>query len=104
MNAAQHQKQLDDAGDLEAMAERLEQDCRETLMNMEPWHYPEQVRPWAVKWVQTGEQDVTEALYDLCHSELCLALDGEPLLCSCCLLLFRILASSDDVALPHSLI
>jgi len=76
MNAAQHQKQLDDAGDLEAMAERLEQDCRETLMNMEPWHYPEQVRPWAAKWIYTGEQDVTEALYDLCHSELCLALAG----------------------------
>lgn len=79
---ASHQKQLDDAAELEAAAERAEQDCRETLLGMNRWHYAEQVRPWATKWQYVGEMDVTEALYELCHDELCLALarmDDDPL-------------------------
>lgn len=72
--AAQHQKHEDDAGYLAIDVERAEQECRETLLAMKRWHYPEQVRPWAVKWQYAGEQDVTEALYDLCHDEIALAL------------------------------
>lgn len=80
--AAQHQKQLDDDGELAIAAERAEQECRESLLRMDRYHYAEQVRPWATKWQYAGEQDVTEALYDLCHNELCLALarmDDDPI-------------------------
>lgn len=83
MTASQYQKQLDDDGELAIAAERAEQECREALLRMGRWHYAEQVRPWATKWQQyAGEQDVTEALYDLCHNELCLALsrmDDDPI-------------------------
>ena len=82
MTANQYQKQLDTDGELAIAVERAEQDCREKLLNLERWHYPEQVRPWAVKWQYAGEQDVTEALYDLCHGEIVLALsrmDADPL-------------------------
>jgi hypothetical protein len=74
MTANQYQKQLDEDGELAIEVERAEQDCREKLLNLERWHYPEKVRPWAVKWQYAGEQDVTEALYDLCHDEIVLAL------------------------------
>lgn len=82
MTAAQHQKQLDDAAELEFAAERTEQDCRETLLQLKRWHYAEQVRPWATRWQQVGEWDVTEALYDLCVDEVALVLsllDSDPL-------------------------
>lgn len=81
MTASQHQKQLDDAGYLAIEVERMEQECRETLLSLKRWHYPEQIK-WSVKWQYAGEQDVTEALYDLCHDELALALsllDTDPL-------------------------
>lgn len=71
--AAQHQKQLDDDGELSIAAERAEQECRENLLALKRWHYPERIN-WATKWQYAGEQDVTEALYDLCHDELALAL------------------------------
>lgn len=71
--AAQHQKQLDDDGELSIAAERAEQECRETLLALKRWHYPEWIN-WAIKWQHAGEQDVTEALYDLCHDEVVLAL------------------------------
>lgn len=73
MTPAQHQKQLDDDGELSIAAERAEQECRETLLALKRWHYPERIN-WAIKWQYAGEQDVTEALYDLCHDELALAL------------------------------
>ena len=63
-------------------AERAEQECRETLLNLNRWHYPERVNWYSAKWQYAGEQDVTEALYDLCHDEIVLALsrmDADPL-------------------------
>lgn len=78
MTASQHQKQVDDAGYLTIEAERIEQECRETLLKLHRWpiqHY------WSAP-AMTTEQDVTEALYDLCHDELVLALsllDTDPL-------------------------
>lgn len=74
MTANQYHKQLDTDGEMAIAVERAEQDCREKLLNLERWHYPEPVRPWAVKWQYAGEHDVTEALYDLCHDEIVLAL------------------------------
>lgn len=82
ITAAQHQRELDDAAELEAAAERAEQECREALLGMNRWHYSEQVRPWATRWQYVGEMDVTEAMYEQCHDELCLALarmDSDPL-------------------------
>ena len=74
MTANQYQKQLDTDGELAIEVERAEQECRETLLNLNRWHYPERVNWYSAKWQYAGEQDVTEALYDLCHDELALAL------------------------------
>lgn len=82
MTASQHQKQLDDAGYLAIEVERMEQECRETLLALKRWHYPERINFYSSKWQYAGEQDVTEALYDLCHGEIVLALsllDTDPL-------------------------
>ena len=82
MSAAQHQRIMDDAGALEAEAERLEKECREALANMDRWDYPEQIRPWAVHWQHVDAEDVLDALDDMSRDELCKALsvmDSDPL-------------------------
>lgn len=81
MTANQYQKQLDTDGELAIAVERAEQECREKLLNLERWPYPERIK-WSAGWQHAGEQDVTEALYDLCHDEIVLALsrmDADPL-------------------------
>lgn len=78
MSAMAHQRQLDEDGDLAIAADNAEQECRQYLLHLYRWptqHY------WSAPPLAT-EQDVTEALYDLCHDEVVLALsllDSDPL-------------------------
>lgn len=74
MTANQYQKQLDTDGELAIAVERAEQDCREKLLNLERWPYPERVTFTKFIWLHVGRRDVSDALYDLCEDKVCDAL------------------------------
>lgn len=81
MTAAQYQRQVDDAAELDLQAEQLEQQARESLLALLPFRYCEKVGISVVAKSMAG-WDVMEAAHDLGESEIELAfslLDKDPL-------------------------
>lgn len=79
----QHQREIDRIGDLEDAAETREQDCREALMRMERFEFPQKV-PGQI-WnrnTYVDADDVLDAMHDLGASDIARALamlDDDPL-------------------------
>jgi hypothetical protein len=100
MNAAQNQKQIDDAAEIEARAEDLQAHAREVLTKMNRYKYDELTQYGALTDDYMTDFDVMEAVDDLSRDEVTLAftkLDSDPLEA------VRILKEARDKAVDHTL-
>lgn len=75
------QREIDDEGELAAEVGMAKRECRNALLNLELWEFPERMQPWAVKWRSVGDEDLNHALIGECLEDLKLSaalLDSNP--------------------------
>lgn len=96
----QHQREQDDAAEIEARAETLQEDAREILSRMKQYEYPDLTQYGMLTDDRMNEFDVMEQVDELCRDEVVLALsllDSDPLEA------VRILKEARDKAVDHTL-
>lgn len=96
----QHQREQDDAAEIEARAETLQEDAREILSRMKQYEYPDLTQYGMLTDDRMDEFDVMEQVDELCRDEVVLAfslLDSDPLEA------VRILKEARDKAVDHAL-
>ena len=100
ITAAQHQREVDEAAELEHRAEELKQDARETLSKMNRFDFLVMTKHGLVASSSRSSFDVMEEMDSLCRDEVELAfsqLDSDPLEA------VRILKEARDKAVRHVL-
>lgn len=96
----QHQREQDDAAEIEARAEELQEDARGILSRMKQYEYPDLTVYGMLTDDRMNEFDVMEQVDELCRDEVVLAfslLDSDPLEA------VRILKEARDKAVDHTL-
>lgn len=99
-SSMQHQREQDDAAEIEARAEALQEDAREILSRMKQYEYPDLTQYGMLTDDRMNEFDVMEQVDELCRDEVVLAfslLDSDPLEA------VRILKEARDKAVDHTL-